>query len=50
MSSEHPTLHQSAGGDPAFRRLIDAFYDRVEGDDLLRASSPKVWARSIEPM
>jgi hemoglobin len=30
-----PTLHEWAGGDPAFRRLIDAFYDRVERDDLL---------------
>lgn len=30
-----PTLHEWAGGDPAFRRLIDAFYDRVEQDDLL---------------
>jgi hypothetical protein len=28
--SEHPTLHAGAGGDTAFRRLIDAFYDRVE--------------------
>ncbi|WP_181779964.1 group II truncated hemoglobin [Pseudonocardia pini] len=30
-----PTLHEWAGGDRAFRRLIDAFYDRVEQDDLL---------------
>ena len=30
-----PTLHEWAGGDPAFRRLIDAFYDRVKQDDLL---------------
>lgn len=30
-----PTLHDWAGGDPAFRALIDAFYDRVESDDLL---------------
>lgn len=30
-----PTLHEWAGGDAAFRRLIDAFYDRVEADDLL---------------
>ncbi|GAA4560277.1 group II truncated hemoglobin [Pseudonocardia xishanensis] len=30
-----PTLHEWAGGDPALRRLIDAFYDRVERDDLL---------------
>src|ERR1700733_14961445 len=30
-----PTLFEWAGGPPAFRRLIDAFYDRVEGDDLI---------------
>ncbi len=30
-----PSLFDWAGGEPAFRRLIDAFYDRVEGDDLL---------------
>ena len=36
----HPTLHTWAGGDPAFRRLIDAFYDRVELDDLLRTLFP----------
>ena len=27
-----PTLHAWAGGDEAFRRLIEAFYDRVEAD------------------
>ena len=35
-----PTLHDWAGGAPAFRRLIDAFYDRVEGDDLLARLFP----------
>ena len=30
-----PTLYEWAGERPAFRRLIDAFYDRVEQDDLL---------------
>lgn len=30
-----PTLYEWAEGTVAFRRLIDAFYDRVEGDDLL---------------
>jgi hemoglobin len=38
--SEQPTLHAWAGGDAAFRRLIDAFYDRVERDDLLRPLFP----------
>ncbi|HEX4471219.1 MAG TPA: group II truncated hemoglobin [Nocardioides sp.] len=35
-----PTLHEWAGGDAAFRRLIDAFYDRVERDDLLSPLFP----------
>lgn len=38
--SDQPTLHEWAGGDAAFRRLVDAFYDRVEGDDLLRGLFP----------
>ncbi len=36
MSSQPvPTLFSWAGGAPAFRKMIDAFYDRVERDDLL---------------
>jgi hemoglobin len=31
-----PTLYDWAGGDDAFARLIDAFYDRVEADELQR--------------
>jgi hypothetical protein len=27
------TLYEWAGGEDAFTRLIDAFYDRVEADD-----------------
>lgn len=30
-----PTLFEWAGGAAALRRMIDAFYDRVETDDLL---------------
>jgi hemoglobin len=30
-----PTLYEWAGGADAFHRLINAFYDRVERDDLL---------------
>lgn len=37
---ELPTLHEWAGGDTAVRALIDAFYDRVEGDDELAAFFP----------
>ena len=30
-----PTVFEWAGGSAAIRRMIDCFYDRVEGDDLL---------------
>jgi hemoglobin len=35
-----PTLYDWAGGAGAFRRLIDAFYDRVEQDELLSPLFP----------
>lgn len=35
-----PTLYAWAGGDAALRRLIDAFYDRVERDELLAPFFP----------
>lgn len=35
-----PTLYDWVGGSEAFRRLIDAFYDRVERDELLSALFP----------
>lgn len=38
--SAPPTLYEWAGGTDAFRRLIDAFYDRVELDDLLSPLFP----------
>ena len=43
--SEHdtpdvPTLLDWAGGQPAIRRLIDAFYDRVQADELLSQRFP----------
>ena len=34
------TLYEWAGGEAAFSRLIDAFYDRVETDDLLSGFFP----------
>ena len=34
------TLYQWAGGAEAFERLINAFYDRVEADDLLSGFFP----------
>jgi len=38
--SSTPTLAQWAGGPQALRRLIDAFYDRVERDELLSPFFP----------
>lgn len=35
-----PTLYWWAGGHEAFERLIDAFYDRVEGDELISPLFP----------
>ena len=35
-----PTLYEWAGGGTAIARLIDAFYDRVEADDLLSGFFP----------
>jgi hemoglobin len=35
-----PTLYEWAGGATAMRRFIDAFYDRVERDDLLSPYFP----------
>jgi hemoglobin len=35
-----PTLYEWAGGDAAFERLIDCFYDRVEHDQLIAPLFP----------
>jgi truncated hemoglobin YjbI len=35
-----PTLFEWAGGADAFRRLIDAFYDRTENDELISPLFP----------
>jgi hemoglobin len=37
---ETPTLYEWAGGHEAFRRLIEAFYDRVERDELISPFFP----------
>ncbi len=39
-ASEPPSLFEWAGGAGAIRALIDAFYDRVELDDLLSPFFP----------
>ena len=40
MSDDTPSLYEWAGGDQAFRRLLDAFYDRVEQDELISPYFP----------
>jgi hemoglobin len=35
-----PSLYDWAGGEPAIRRLMDSFYDRVERDELLSPYFP----------
>jgi hemoglobin len=35
-----PTIYEQAGGDAPFRRLIDAFYARVEHEPILRPLYP----------
>jgi hemoglobin len=40
MSDAPPLLYEWAGGGDAIRRMIDAFYDRVERDDLLAQFFP----------
>ena len=40
MMSEPPTLYEWVRGRSAIARLIDAFYDRVEGDDVLSPLFP----------
>jgi hemoglobin len=39
-SGNPPTLYEWAGGRVAFERLIDAFYDRVEADELIAPLFP----------
>jgi len=39
-SGDPPTLYEWAGGGEAFERLINAFYDRVEGDELISPLFP----------
>jgi hemoglobin len=35
------TLYEQVGGEPVFRRLVDAFYDGVEHDPVLRPLYPE---------
>jgi hemoglobin len=38
--NQQPNIYELAGGDAPFRRLIDAFYERVEREPLLRPLYP----------
>lgn len=40
MDEATPTLYEWAGGADAFGRLINAFYDRVEADEMLSGFFP----------
>ena len=40
MADKRPSLYEWVGGGEAFRRLIDAFYDRVERDELISPFFP----------
>ena len=46
--NQQPTIYELAGGDAPFRRLIDAFYARVEHEPLLRPLYPANLAASKE--
>ncbi|MFV9503256.1 MAG: globin [Oscillochloridaceae bacterium umkhey_bin13] len=40
MNEQQATIYEQVGGSETFRRLVDAFYRRVEQDDTLRAIFP----------
>ena len=46
--NEQPTIYELAGGDAPFRRLIYAFYHRIEQEPLLRPLYPADLAPSRE--
>jgi hemoglobin len=48
MSEAPQTLYAAAGGDDTFRRLVDAFYDGVATDAVLRPLYPEDLAPSRE--
>lgn len=41
MEETEPPLYAAVGGMPFFERLVDAFYDRVEQDDVLAPLYPE---------
>jgi hemoglobin len=41
MNTDDITIYELLGGDEPFRRLVDAFYRRVEADPILRPMFPE---------
>jgi hemoglobin len=41
MSDQELTIYDLVGGDPAFQKLVDIFYAKVEADEGLRAIFPE---------
>lgn len=48
--TKQPTIYDLAGGDAPFRKLVDAFYTRVEHEPLLRPMYPEDLTASREHM
>lgn len=48
MSETSQSIYSAAGGDATFRRLVDAFYDGVATDDVLRPLYPEDLTESRE--
>jgi hemoglobin len=40
MADEQRSVYEQVGGDPAFQKLVDIFYRKVESDELLRPMFP----------
>jgi hemoglobin len=41
MEQDHITIYELVGGDSTFRKLVDAFYKRVENDPTIRGMFPE---------
>ena len=41
MTEPEQSVYEMVGGDATFRQLVDAFYRRVEADEVLRPMFPE---------
>lgn len=41
MAEQEQSIYERVGGDPAFHKLVDVFYARVEADEILRPIFPE---------